>query len=71
MLLHLSKIAGALSEGSIVSSLPGVAPDPKVGKGALDVQHGLEGRLFKGLGVGNKLKTTQGPRAYAPRLNKS
>lgn len=71
MLLRLSKLAAALSEGVAVSSLPGVAPDPKVGQDAMqEVQHGMEGRLLKGLGVGNKLKTTQGPRAYAPRLSK-
>jgi hypothetical protein len=71
MLLRLSKLAAAL--GSQVSSLPGVSPDPQQGQEALakePVLHGLEGRLMKGLGVGNKLKTTQGPRAYGPRLAK-
>lgn len=68
MLLHLSKIAAALAEGAPLTQLPGVAPDPKQMQS--EVQNGLQGRLFKGLGVGAKAKTTQGPRAYAPRLSK-
>lgn len=67
MLLRLSKLAAALTEGAVVSALPGVVPDPQV-QG--DVKNGLQGRLTKGPNVGNKLKQTQGPRAYAPRLGK-
>lgn len=72
-ILRLSKLATALSAGSQVTALPGIAPDPQQGEEALrkePVLNGLEGRLMKGLGVGNKLKTIQGPRAYGPRLSK-
>jgi len=73
MILRLSKLASALTEGSSISSLPGISPDFEVGVDALQkdpVFNGLEGRLRKGSGVGVKPKDIQGPRAYAPRLSK-
>lgn len=72
MLLRLSKLA-SFAEGGSLSSLPGIAPDPREGAAALQkdmVANGTEKRLLGAKGVGIAMKQQQGPRAYAPRLSK-
>lgn len=58
--------------GASVTELPGLTPGGQTGADALkkDVPHGLDGRLRRPAAGGVRITMTQGPRNYAPRLNK-
>lgn len=71
MLLRLSRLSAELEKlGTFVPAITGLTGDNHA---LLDrAPHGLEGRLRRPAvaAAKGKLKQTQGPRAYAPRLNK-
>ena len=71
MLLRLSRLCLELEkQGTFVPAITGLTGDNSA---TLDrVPHGLEGRLRRPAvaAAKGKLKQTQGPRAYAPRLNR-
>jgi hypothetical protein len=67
MILKLSRLADKLAAS--VPGIPGLA-----GEGGAHLlpqnAHGTEGRLSRLAAPRAKLKTMQGPRAYAPRFSK-
>lgn len=65
MILKLSRLAEKLAAS--VPGIPGLAGENDAHLLAQNA-HGTEGRLSRLAAPRNKLKTMQGPRAYAPRL---
>jgi hypothetical protein len=80
MLLRCSRLSGLLTKeavdtlqasGATVQALPGLTPGSQEGQDAeAKIVNGLEGRLLKPMVGGMAVRQTQGPRAYAPRLDK-
>lgn len=68
LLLRVSRLASGLAkmadDAAAVGLMPGQAPQSKV-------VNGLEGRFMKPMVGGMKVRKTEGPRAYAPRLDKT
>ena len=72
MLLKLSRLCAGLEKlGTFVPAITGLTGDNSA---LMDrAPHGLEGRLRRPAvaSAKGKLKQTQGPRAYAPRISKT
>lgn len=70
MILRLSRLCAGLDKlGTFVPAITGLTGDNSA---VMDrAPHGMEGRLRRPAvaAVKGKLKQTQGPRAYAPRLS--